>query len=423
MTIEQGWDEANEHHDEAPTAAVDEQPTTDPDGDRLRAINLLVEPFTCSPGDDSFIGYAIRAIATGKKTPERAIADLGDEWADTLAEYCQGRRLTAGDRVRVIAVGDLEGATGTYSRRAQDGHVMVRAETAGFMGEEFPHRDVDLEVIARYEADDEPLPWSDTDESGFRIAEHLQSRPHELEAHIKRAHTEGNTTAYLALCSLRGVLHDRARILAAGNAAPAAGDLSGAVCALTPGGKPLGPVERAAVEGFQRYLGDRRAWNRLAAYLRARAYWVDDVHRGYPIHKLSAPRERPEVLSAMELLEADVRLATDYLGQRLAAYEAPVGTAAPGDLADVLDSLIRVFRVEDNPAKTLQQFYVTSEDERRRWLAALEQAAQVLGVVGIFTLCGACKSRPGQMDGGLCGGCYDQAVRAELAGDFAGDEA
>lgn len=51
---------------------------------RLAVIERLAVPIECGPGDDSLIGAAIREVASGRRTPQQAVADLGDGFADTL---------------------------------------------------------------------------------------------------------------------------------------------------------------------------------------------------------------------------------------------------------------------------------------------------------------------------------------------------
>lgn len=56
---------------------------------RLQAVAVLAEPITCSPGEDSLVGYAIQDVAARRKTPAEAFAGLGDEWANTAAEFAK----------------------------------------------------------------------------------------------------------------------------------------------------------------------------------------------------------------------------------------------------------------------------------------------------------------------------------------------
>lgn len=51
---------------------------------RLAAVGRLAEPIACGPGDESLIGSAIQDVASGRQTPQQAVAGLGNGWEDTL---------------------------------------------------------------------------------------------------------------------------------------------------------------------------------------------------------------------------------------------------------------------------------------------------------------------------------------------------
>ena len=57
--------------------------------ERLYAISRLVEPLTDTPDDNSLIAYAIQKIAQGVTSPAEAVAALGDDWSDVLADLAR----------------------------------------------------------------------------------------------------------------------------------------------------------------------------------------------------------------------------------------------------------------------------------------------------------------------------------------------
>jgi hypothetical protein len=51
---------------------------------RLAVVEKMAWPIACGSGDESLIGEAIREVASGRRTPQQAVANLGEGWEDTL---------------------------------------------------------------------------------------------------------------------------------------------------------------------------------------------------------------------------------------------------------------------------------------------------------------------------------------------------
>jgi hypothetical protein len=92
-------------------------------------------------------------------------------------------------------------------------------------------------------------------------------------------------------------------------------------------------------------------------------------------------------------------------------------TASANDVADVLDTCISIFELDDDPGKLIRAHYVTTEAERMRWLAAFRAMGRLLGDSGAIDACLRCHERPASTEN-LCRSCTDDAIRLELSCDW-----